>query len=176
VWAVDLWVPPTENCRVIRQNGLEDEVFPLRGDARSLPFADAYFDVVFSLDAYHYFGTAVEYLGDHLLPIVKPGGQLGMISPAATAPLPQPLPAGVASWVHRVNSVAWWREHWDRSPGVSVEMAEALPGGREMWIRWDEAMLPGDDDDSDELDLLKSPIGEHLGFVRMTARKDHPDR
>ena len=39
VWATDLWISASENFQRIRDAGVEDGVFPLHADARSLPFA-----------------------------------------------------------------------------------------------------------------------------------------
>ena len=39
VWATDLWFDASENDWRIRDAGVEDGVFPLHSDARSLPFA-----------------------------------------------------------------------------------------------------------------------------------------
>ena len=39
VWAVDLWHSASENLQRIRDAGVEDGVFPIHADARSLPFA-----------------------------------------------------------------------------------------------------------------------------------------
>ena len=40
----------------IRDNGQEDKIIPIHGDAMDMPFAKDYFDTVVSVDAYHYFG------------------------------------------------------------------------------------------------------------------------
>jgi hypothetical protein len=37
VWAADLWIKPTENFARIRQAGVENLVYPIHTDARSLP-------------------------------------------------------------------------------------------------------------------------------------------
>ena len=73
VWAVDLWHSASENLQRIRDAGVEDGVFPLHADARSLPFAAEFFDAVVSIDAFVYFGTDDLYLTD-LARLVKPGG------------------------------------------------------------------------------------------------------
>src|SRR5246127_1279075 len=39
VWAADLWFSAAENSQRIRDAGVEDGVFPLHANARSLPFA-----------------------------------------------------------------------------------------------------------------------------------------
>src|SRR5437588_7928858 len=38
VWATDLGISATENLQRIRDAGMEDSVFPLHANARSLPF------------------------------------------------------------------------------------------------------------------------------------------
>jgi len=63
VTATDLWVPEEDNQRRIAEAGVADRVTAVRAEAHALPFGDAEFDVVISLDAYHYFGTDDLYLG-----------------------------------------------------------------------------------------------------------------
>src|SRR2546422_9945782 len=46
VWAADLWFSVSENIQRIRDAGVEDGVFPIHADARSLPFATEFFDAV----------------------------------------------------------------------------------------------------------------------------------
>ncbi|HYH65610.1 MAG TPA: methyltransferase domain-containing protein, partial [Urbifossiella sp.] len=75
VWAADLWFSPTENLQRIRDAGVSDGVFPLRADARALPFAAGFFDAVVCVDSFFYFGTDELYLG-YLSHFVKPGGPI----------------------------------------------------------------------------------------------------
>src|SRR6188474_3361755 len=44
VWAADLWFDPSENLQRVRDAGADGGVFPLRANARSLPFATDFFD------------------------------------------------------------------------------------------------------------------------------------
>lgn len=46
VWAADLWIKPTENYERVQKAGVEDSVFPIHTDARSLPFPERYFDAI----------------------------------------------------------------------------------------------------------------------------------
>lgn len=50
VWSVDLWFDPGERLARFRDAGVDDAVFPLRADARSLPFAPGFFDAVVSVE------------------------------------------------------------------------------------------------------------------------------
>src|SRR5215813_10598323 len=77
VWATDLWFSASENIQRIRDAGVDDSVFPLHADARSLPFAAEFFDAIVSIDSFPYYGTDDFYL-DYLARFVKPGGPLGI--------------------------------------------------------------------------------------------------
>jgi len=57
VWATDLWFSASENIQRVRDAGVADCVFPIRADARSLPFSEGFFDAVVSIDSFMYYGT-----------------------------------------------------------------------------------------------------------------------
>lgn len=175
VWAMDLWVKPTENYQRIKEAGLEDRVFPIYAEAHTLPFANDFFDAVVSMDSYHYFGTDVHYLEFHLLKLIKPGGQIGIVSPASPKELPRPLPDHLEPEWYWFNSVDWWRHNWERNPELELKSAELLPGGWELWVRWHEFLeLYGSrnrPDEATELKMLMADQGKYLGFVRMVAKR-----
>ena len=52
VWSVDLWFSVSERYERIRDAGVDDGVFPLHADARSLPFANEFFDAIVSIDSF----------------------------------------------------------------------------------------------------------------------------
>jgi SAM-dependent methyltransferase len=76
VWATDLWFSASENIQRIRDAGVEDGVFPVHADARSLPFAAEFFDAIISIDSFCYYGTDDLYLS-YLARFVKPGAPIG---------------------------------------------------------------------------------------------------
>ena len=77
VYACDLWSEPAENQAFFDQLGLtREQLIPVKADALSLPFEPAFFDAVVSVDSYNYFGRDPDFLGQKLLPYVKPGGCL----------------------------------------------------------------------------------------------------
>src|SRR5436853_6962163 len=73
VWATDLWFSASENLQRIRDARVADGVFPIHADARSLPFADDFFDVILSIDSFPYYGTDDTYL-NYLARFVKADG------------------------------------------------------------------------------------------------------
>src|SRR5512132_646441 len=52
VWATDLWFSASERLQRIRDAGVEDGVFSIHADARALPFPNAFFDAIVSIDSF----------------------------------------------------------------------------------------------------------------------------
>jgi len=176
VWAADLWIKPTENYQRIKDAGLDDRVFPIHVEAHAIPFAEEFFDAIVSMDSYHYYGTDVHYLEFYLLKHLKHGGQLGIVSPASPIDLPQPLPSYLPEDFYFLNSLDWWRRHWERMPGLEVETAEMLPGGFELWLEWMELLesygnANRPQDIERELPVLRADKGRYIGFINMVARR-----
>ncbi len=81
VFAADLWISPTENYERFESIGIDDKAVPIFADAtKGLPFANGYFDLLFTVDAYHYFGDTAEMLPS-LIPFVKKGGHIAVAIP-----------------------------------------------------------------------------------------------
>jgi len=168
VWAADLWIDPTDNLARLREAGLDRQVFPLRVDAsKELPFADDFFDVAFSVDAYHYFGMGEDYLPTYVR-VVRPGGQIGVIVPGDSADSHE--------WEFR--SARWWRSLWEKSGVVDISVADDLPGGHDLWLRFLEASAAwtgsGDPHSEPDAELLFSPGGSTLGFTRLVGIRTPP--
>ena len=100
-YAVDLWSDPAENRAFFRQMGVPDgQIHPVKADAaEGLPFESHFFDAVVSIDSYNYFGRDPRYLGEKLLPYVKPGGKIYLSIPGMVRDCHDALPACLlASW------------------------------------------------------------------------------
>src|SRR5215471_13154568 len=97
VWATDLWFSASENLRRIRDSGIADGVFPIHSDARSLPFADNFFDAVVSLDSFPYFGTDDTYL-NYIARFVRPAGSLGIAGAGLMREIDGPVPDHLREW------------------------------------------------------------------------------
>ena len=61
IFAVDLWVEPKENYIFFKEQKLDNRIIPLNCSAENLPFAEEYFDMVVSVDSYHYFGLEKDF-------------------------------------------------------------------------------------------------------------------
>jgi SAM-dependent methyltransferase len=175
VWAVDLWIAARENARRITEQGLEREVFPIHAEAHALHFAEGFFDLIISMDAYHYFGTDDLYLG-YITKFLRPGGSLAIAVPGLReelSELPPPKLAEFWEWDFcSFHGAAWWRRHWEKTGLVTVETADMAPDGWQLWLRWLEVCKQHGYPSSDrEIALLLADGGENLGFTRVVARR-----
>ena len=191
VCAADLWIAPTDNARRIEEAGVAGRVLPLRVEAHALPFAEDWFDVIVSIDAYHYFGTDALYLAQ-LAPLLKRGGRLGISVPGTTRELGDEFPAHLAQEFSPADlgtfkTPAWWSALWRRSGLVEVECAEPVPDGLALWRRWAEGCLihgratghwpggpPGQDPETSTqalVRMLDADAGTTLGFSMAVARR-----
>src|SRR5262245_18147291 len=131
VWATDLWFSASENIQRVRDAGAEDGVFPIRADARSLPFSEGFFDAIVSIDSFMYYGTHDLYLS-YLARFVNPGGPIGIALAGMMSEVGIPVPAHLAEWwaadmAYCLHSADWWRRHWERTGIVDVTVADSLP-------------------------------------------------
>lgn len=171
VWATDLWFDASENLRRIRDAGVEDGVFPLRADARSLPFGTEFFDAIVSIDAFPYVGTDDMYLA-YLARYVKTGGAIGHAGAGLMREFEEGVPDHLRAWwepgLSCLHSAAWWRRHWERTGIVSVQEADTMPDGWTRWIEWQRLVAPGN---QTEIDAIRADAGRYLGYVRVVGRR-----
>src|SRR5579862_3687892 len=129
VWATDLWFSAEENLQRIQDAGVGDGIFPIRADARSLPFAAEFFDAITSIDSFVYYGTDDLYL-NYLTRFLKPGGQIGIAGTGTMREIAGAVPSHLGEWwtaerPYCLHSAAWWREHWERTGILDILMADA---------------------------------------------------
>ena len=171
VWATDLWFSVSENLQRIRDAGVEDGVFPIHADARSLPFAAEFFDAVVAIDSFIYYGTDDLYL-NYLARFVKPGGPVGIAGAGLMREMEGPVPAHLAAWwtadLWCLHSAVWWRRHWERTSIMDIELADTLPDGWRFWLDWLKVIAP---ENVTERQALEADAGRHLGYVRVVGRR-----
>jgi cyclopropane fatty-acyl-phospholipid synthase-like methyltransferase len=172
VWAVDLWFNVSENFERVRDAGLDDQVFPLHAEARSLPFADGFFDAIVSIDSFVYYGTDDLYL-NYLARFLKPDGMLGIAGTGLTREFDGALPEHLREWWTQdlwcLHSAEWWRRHWSRTGLVEVALADSMPDGWLRWLDWHRFVAP---DNAVEIAALEADRGDYLGYVRVAGRRN----
>ncbi|NIK62468.1 SAM-dependent methyltransferase [Kribbella shirazensis] len=175
VWAADLWVDPTAAAANIAAQGV-DGVVTLKAEAHTLPFAHGFFDAIVCVDAYEYFGTADNYLA-YLIGFLKPGGQLGVATPAMTREIrdlghiPEHIKKLVGWEAIAWHTADWWRFQWEITELVDVTAARLQPNGWADWLRWSRAVSEYRGERDGALDMLEADNGQFLTFAILAARK-----
>lgn len=142
VYAADLWSDPSDNMRFFEEMGLTNrQAVPLKADATALPFAHGFFDAVVSVDSYNYFGRDPLYLGEHLLPLVRRGGELLFAIPGMARDRHDDLPACLlASWTPEqldyMHDMAWWRANLEQTGDAEILDMREMTCTREAWADW----------------------------------------
>jgi ubiquinone/menaquinone biosynthesis C-methylase UbiE len=172
VWATDLWFSVAENLQRIRDAGVEDGVFPIHADARSLPFAEEFFDAIVGIDSFSYYGTDDLYL-NYLARFVKPGGPVGIAGAGLVRELQDPIPDHLREWWTQdlwcLHSATWWRRHWERTAILDIELADTMPDGWQLWLDWHKVVAP---DNGTEIKALEADRGRYIGYVRLAGRRN----
>lgn len=171
VWATDLWFDASENLQRIRDAGVEDGVFPIHADARSLPFANGFFDAVVSIDSFVYYGTDDLYLR-YLARFVRPGGAIGIAGAGLMQEIGDEVPDHLREWwepsMRCLHSASWWQRHWERSEAVVIDLADHMPDGAGAWLAWQRTVCP---ENSSEIKALEADAGRYLGYVRVATHR-----
>jgi SAM-dependent methyltransferase len=155
----------------IKDAGVEDGVFPIHADARSLPFAAEFFDAIVCIDCFSYFGTDDLYL-NYLARFVKPGNQVGIAGAGLMREIEGPPPEHLREWwtpdLWCLHSPDWLRRHWERTGIMDVEVSDAMPGGWQVWLDWHKVIAP---DNHSEIKALEADRGRYVGYVRLVGRR-----
>lgn len=174
-YAADLWSDPGENMRFFESQGLTNrEAIPMKADATQLPFAHGFFDAVVCVDSYNYYGRDPEFLGNYLLPFVKPGGEIRLAIPGMVRDCHDDLPACLlASWMPEqleyMHDMDYWRQIISQTPGVEIVDMHEMACTREAWMDWIEC-------DNDYARGDRAAVGagalDYLNTIAVTLRKE----
>jgi cyclopropane fatty-acyl-phospholipid synthase-like methyltransferase len=173
VFAADLWISATENYQRVKAMGLADRIIPIHAEAHALPFAEEYFDLAVSIDAYHYFGVEADYLTKHFAPLVRKGGQLAIAVPGLKQELTVGIPAELQPyWIDdmtlQLHSCAWWQDLWERSESVRIEECGEMECFRQAWDDW----LQCDNEYARrDIKMMQAEGGKYFNLVSIVATK-----
>jgi len=139
VIAADLEVDPSDNWSTIKEAGATDSVTPIKMDAHDIPFANGYFDAVFCMNSYLYFGTGDLYLS-YLVRFLRRGGRICIASPCCASELTsETLGEFLEEDSVAYHSPGWWQHHFEKTGLVNLLHCKEHPKGRELWldmVRW----------------------------------------
>jgi cyclopropane fatty-acyl-phospholipid synthase-like methyltransferase len=172
VFAADLWISPTENYERFQSLGIDDQAIPIFVDAtKSLPFANGYFDVLFSVDAYHYFGDTEEMLST-LIPFVKKGGYLAVAIPGLKFEFGENVPVEMQTFwndevARTIHSIDWWKARWRAEKGIDIVDISEMACCKQAWDEWLTAYHPVVKGD---IEMMKAEGGKYFNFIQLIAK------
>jgi cyclopropane fatty-acyl-phospholipid synthase-like methyltransferase len=177
VFAVDLWVNPTENLNRIKESGMESLIVPLSCEARKLPFPKEYFDYIICTDSFIYFGTDDTYI-PYIKEFIKPGGYLIFTVPGFPNDEPNTIPEYLKPfWADECwtwHNPKWWERHISRYDYYKIEQIEVLPNGIEKWIEWKELRKKHEPDNKSidvDINVMNNDKGKYMGFIKVVAKR-----
>ena len=173
VFATDLWISATDNYERIKSMGLEDKIIPIHAEAHDLPFANEFFDLAISVDAYHYFGIKENYLTDHLAPLVKKGGQIAVAVPGLKKEFTNGVPAELQPYwfddmTLTLHSSDWWYNLWKTSDLVTIQEFKELNCFEEAWKDW---LMCDNDFARRDIGMMEAEGGNYFNLVSTIATK-----
>lgn len=170
VYAADLWISPTDNYQRFKQRGLEEKIIPLSVDVtKGLPFAKEYFDFIFCIDAYHYFGIEEEIL-PFLLSFLKKGGYIAVAVPGIKEEFVNGTPKELEEFLpdnHNFHSLNWWQDLWEKAPNIEIVSCREMDSHKQAWSEWLESPNPyavGD------IKMMQAENGNYFNHVQLIAK------
>ena len=181
VYAVDLWENADGKWELAKQSGVEHLIVPIHGDARELPFAKGFFDVVLCVDSYIYFGANDAFLGN-ITEFLRPGGKIGMVVPGFMGeitdgrPVPEYLKQFLSDELWTWKTLSWWKQLWEKSGLVSVDVADTMEDGCTLWLSWKKALQSAGknrhpEEFESDVEMFEKDGGEYIGFIRLVGTK-----
>lgn len=172
VFAADLWISPTENHERFKSVGIDDKAVPISADAtKGLPFANRYFDLLFTVDAYHYFGDTAEMLPS-LIPFVKRGGYIAVAIPGIKYEFGENVPDEMKPFwnddvARTIHSLDWWKDLWEKEKGIEIIDIREMLCCKQSWDEWLTGYWQGIEQD---INMMKAENGKYFNLIQMVAK------
>ncbi len=172
VFAADLWISPTENYERFQSIGIDGKAVPIYVDAtKGLPFANGYFDLLFTVDAYHYFGDTEEMLPS-LIPFVKTGGFIAVVIPGLKYEFGENVPCEMQPFwneeiARTIHSLDWWKALWKKAEGIEITNIREMTCCTQAWNEWLASSHPIA---AEDIKMMEAEGGKYFNFIQLIAR------
>ena len=173
VVAADLWIAPTENFERFKSLGIDEQVMPISVDAtQGLPFAKGYFDLLISVDGYHYFGDQAGVLGT-MASFVKKGGYIALAIPGIIYEFGDNVPEEMkpfwnADMERTIHSLEWWEELWSKDKGLEIMDIREMDCCKQSWDEWLMAYHPIVA--TDDIPMREAGADKYFNLIQMIVK------
>jgi len=179
VFALDLLSSPNDNYKRAKDNEVDTLVIPMQIDAKALPFPEKYFDCIFSMNSFFYFGTDDLY-PSYLSSFLKLNGKLCIASPCYKNEIdidsPKYLLFDPPEFKESLacHSPSWWHNHINKTGKFEIVECGEHPKGRIFWmdsIRWQLESGRDIKDVSNDIRMLLLDGEELITYFTLVAIK-----
>ncbi len=174
VYANDLWISAEENAARFEAWGVGEQIIPVHEDANELRFEKETFDLLVSVDAYHYFAGKPGFFEQKILPFLKPGAAALIAVPGVREANAERAQELLTPWLgeeaYMLRSPAQWRaiigEHAEIA-GVDIWEMDCFEAAWADWLRMKDknSYAAGD------LEHYDTIIRPYTNFTGMLIRK-----
>ena len=175
VYAVDLWVSATENYEQFKKWDVDNSVIPLHSDANDLPFANEFFDIVVTIDSFHYFANQKGFFESKILPLVKKGGKVIIAMPGLKDEIHGCEPELILEWVNGeeseyefYHSREWWRSVLRENEDFKIVDEFDLDSFDISWQDWFDSNHPYAARDAE---YFKKGVNKYLSSIGFIIEK-----
>ena len=175
VFATDLYIDPTENYERFQSLGIADNIVPMMIDAtQPLPFAERYFDVIFSVGAYNIFGDNEEML-PKLIPYVKKGGYIAVAFPGLKFEFGDNVPPEMQEFwdvpevAQTVRGIEWWKDLFSKAKGIEIVNISEMACHDIAWEEYLKSIDPCGEDKW-TLDMMAAEAGKYFNTIQLIAK------
>lgn len=169
IYAADLWVEATDNYKFFKEQGYENRIIPLNTSAENLPFAYHYFDIIVSIDAYHYFGTDKNFFKENIKPYLKENGLIFIAVPGMKddyEQIPKELKRFISDEDFRFfKSIKYYENILKENiKEIKIEEMKCFNEAWDSWLATDNPYAVND------IELLKADNGKFLNLIGIKGK------
>ena len=169
IFAVDLWVDAADNYKFFKDYKLDNRIIPLNCNAEKLPFAENYFDIIISIDSYHYFGLEKDYFKYNIKPLLKENGEIYIAVPGIKNDyknVPDELKHNIKDDEFKFfKSIHYWENLLKKDlKEIKVQEMNCFHQAWQSWLSCDNPYAVED------IELLKADNGKYLNLISIKGK------
>ena len=140
VYAVDADSSSGDNYEFVKEEGVQDKVYPFFAKPDKIPFGPETFDAMICINKWHAFGDKETFFTQYIRPLLKPGAQVGIAAPGITIEAEEKKDIAEKDVHGAFWSTKRTMEFLDKEFMVSI--CQEMDTSREAMLRWYRAASP----------------------------------
>jgi trans-aconitate methyltransferase len=127
--------------------------------------------MLFSVDAYHYFGDTKEMLPS-LIPFVKKGGYIAVAIPGLKKEFGKNVPDEMRPFWNEemertLHSLPWWKNLWSKVDGIEMVDCREMACCKLAWDEWLTGYHPVV---ADDVKMMEAEKGKYFNLIQIIAK------